>query len=248
MSPSSPLRLGILVPSSNTSLEPLTAALLAPLYPDVTVHFSRFTVTRISLDAGALSQFEADGPILAAARLLADAHVDVIGWSGTSGGWLGFGADEALCAAITAATRAPATTSTLALNRALELLRAQRIGFVTPYRDDVQEKILQTYAGAGYDVVAESHLRKEVNVEFGRIDEQTLDGQVAEVVGKGKEKGLQAISTFCTNLRAAQRVARWEEEHRVPVLDTVATVVWDMLRMKGVDMAPIKGWGKIFEL
>ena len=50
-------------------------------------------MTEISLSAQALGQFD-DSKILAAAELLADAKVDVIGWSGTSSGWLGFDADR----------------------------------------------------------------------------------------------------------------------------------------------------------
>lgn len=242
-----PCRLGILVPSSNTALEPLTTAMLSSLSPQVTVHFTRFAVTKISLDPAALAQFDTNGPILAAAKLLADAHVDIIGWSGTSAGWLGFDTDERLCAAITEATGIPATTSTLAMNRLLDRLGVKRFALVTPYLDDVQERILATYAAAGYQVVAESHLRRSDNVNFVEIDEGTLNSQVAEVINKGDDE-VQAISTFCTNLRAAQRVAEWESQYGVPVLDTVATVVWDMLRMTGVEMKSIKGWGKIFDL
>ena len=88
-----PLRLGVLTPSSNTALEPLTSALAAAL-PGASAHFSRFKVTEIALDAAALGQFD-DSKILAAAELLADAKVDVIGWSGTSSGWLGFDRDRA---------------------------------------------------------------------------------------------------------------------------------------------------------
>ena len=83
--------LGMLTPSSNTVLEPVTAAMLAGL-DDVSAHFSRFPVTEIALSASALAQFD-DAPILAAAGLLAHAKVDVIAWNGTSSGWLGFAAD-----------------------------------------------------------------------------------------------------------------------------------------------------------
>src|SRR5207248_1604339 len=107
--------LGILTPSSNTRLEPLTAQLVATL-PGVSAHFSRFRVLDVGLSAA--SQFDRE-PILAAAELLADAQVDSITWSGTSGGWRGIADDEALCAAITARTGIPATTSTLALLEAL---------------------------------------------------------------------------------------------------------------------------------
>ena len=185
--------------------------------------------------------------MIAAARLLADAHVDVIGWSGTSGGWLGFDEDERLCTAITAATGIPATTSTLALNKALDLLGARKFALVTPYLDDVQARIVKTYAEAGLEVVSESHLGLSTNVVLADVTEETLDRQVGDVVEKGNGEVL-AISTFCTNLRAAQRARKWEEQYGVPVLDTVSTVIWDMLRIKGWERGVITGWGEIFDL
>jgi len=84
-------RLGMLTPSSNTALEPLTAAMLHDL-PDITAHFGRFQVTEISLSEYGLGQFQLE-PMLAAARMLAEAHVHVICWNGTSSGWRGFDAD-----------------------------------------------------------------------------------------------------------------------------------------------------------
>ena len=49
--------LGMLTPSSNTSLEPITTAMVAGL-PEVSAHFSRFKVTEIALSSKALAQFE----------------------------------------------------------------------------------------------------------------------------------------------------------------------------------------------
>lgn len=51
--------------------------------------------------------------ILYTARLLTNANVDIIGWMGTSPGWSGIEADEALYQFITAATGIPATTAVL---------------------------------------------------------------------------------------------------------------------------------------
>ncbi|KAF6821108.1 asp glu racemase [Colletotrichum plurivorum] len=234
------VRLGILTPSSNTSLEPLTQAIVASL-PNVSVHFSRFRVLKISLDDDGLSQFQND-TIVAAAQLLADAEVDMIGWSGTSSGWLGFEADEKLCADITAATGIPATTSVLALNKAVKAFGVTDLGLVTPYTDDVQEAIIRNYSSIGVDCSKESHLRISKNSTFAAVDEPTLDRMVGEVAGKG----VQAITTFCTNLRAAQRVAHWEEKYKIPVFDTVATVVWDMLEACEVDMTPLRSEGMLF--
>jgi maleate isomerase len=62
------------------------------------------------------------------------------------------------------------------------------------------------------------------------------------------EEGVDAIAVFCTNLAAAQYAERWEKEYGVPVLDSVTTVVWDALRICGVDTSQIRGWGRLMEL
>src|SRR5918996_369119 len=80
--------LGVLTPSSNTVLEPLTCAMLHDL-PDVSAHFGRFRVREISLREEALGQFEA-APILEAAGRLPDAPVGPLLWGRSKPGGMGF--------------------------------------------------------------------------------------------------------------------------------------------------------------
>jgi len=235
------VRLGVLTPSSNTALEPLTSALVAAV-PGASAHFSRFKVTEIALDDRALGQFD-DSKILAAAELLADAKVDVIGWSGTSSGWLGFDADLRLCERIRERTGIPATTAVLALNELLALRAVKRLAFVTPYTDDVQARIIGNYNRLGIEVVAERHLGIRVNHDFAGVDSQTLLALMREVAPHGP----QAITTFCTNLRAAPMAEQIERELGIPLLDTVSTTVWGMLRLAGVPTSQIEGWGELFQ-
>jgi maleate isomerase len=237
---SRPVRLGVLTPSSNTALEPLTSAIVAGL-PDASVHFSRFKVTEIALDDRALGQFD-DSKILAAAELLADAKVDVIGWSGTSSGWLGFDADLRLCERIRERTGIAATTAVLALNELLALRDVKRLAFVTPYTDDVQQRIVSNYRALGIDVVAERHLGIRVNHDFAGVDPQQLLTLMREVAPHAP----QAITTFCTNLRAAPLAPQVESELGIPLLDTVSTTVWGMLRAAGRQPSAVAGWGELF--
>jgi len=236
-----PVRLGVLTPSSNTALEPLTSAIVACV-PGASAHFSRFKVTEIALDDRALSQFD-DSRILAAAELLADAKVDVIGWSGTSAGWLGFDADRLLCERIRERTGIPATTAVLALNELLALRGISRIAFVTPYTADVQERIVANYRQAGVEAVAERHLGIRVNHDFASVEPDTLLALMREVAGAAPG----AITTFCTNLRAAPLATRVERELGIPLLDTVSTTVWGMLRAAGADPSQVQGWGELFQ-
>lgn len=232
--------LGMLTPSSNTVLEPVTSAMLAGL-PEVSAHFGRFRVTEISLRDQSQGQFEL-APILAAARLLADARVDVIAWNGTSSGWLGFEADEELCAAITQETGIPSTTSVLALNDIMRASGATRFGLVTPYLHDVQERILATYRQAGFDCIAERHLNDKGNFSFSEVQAAMIESMVREVAAGGPD----CISTFCTNLRAAPLVEALEREIGIPIYDTISVVVHRSLVMAGVDPARIVGWGRLF--
>lgn len=200
-------------------------------------------MTTISLSASGLAQFNL-APILAAAELLAHAEVDVIGWSGTSAGWLGFDNDERLCEEIERATGIKATTSVLGLNKALEMWGVRKLGLVTPYMDDVQAAIVKNYKAIGIEIAEgmERHLRVEKNTDITEIGVDVLDGMVEEVAASG----VDAVSTFCTNLIAAQRVKFWEGRNGIPVFDTVTTVVWDMLRVCGVEVKGTDGWGEIF--
>ena len=232
--------LGMLTPSSNTTLEPVTTAMIADI-PEASAHFGRFRVTEIALSNQALAQFD-DGEILRAAELLSHAKVQSIGWNGTSSGWLGFDADERLCRRITDATGIPACTSVLALNEIFDITKVRRFGLVTPYLDDVQAAIIKNYAGSGLECVAERHLRKQDNFSFSEVGADELRAMVREVA---QEKP-QAITIFCTNLRGAPLVEELEREIGIPIYDTISTVVWKSMRQAGSDPSRIRGWGSLF--
>src|SRR6202022_4444432 len=171
--------LGMLTPSSNTSLEPITTAMVAGL-PEVSAHFSRFKVTEIALSDKALAQFNND-EILRAAELLAQAKVDSTGWNGTSSSWLGFEADIRLCEQITAETGIPAATSMLALNEILKQTKVTRLGYVTPYLDDVQAKILENYGKMGIACQGERHLGLQDNFSFSEVPVSQLETMTRDV-------------------------------------------------------------------
>lgn len=236
------IRLGMLTPSSNTVLEPMTAAMLAPT-PDITAHFARMRVVAINLDGDATAQFD-PAPMVAAAELLADAKVHAICWNGTSGAWLGLDADRALCAAVTAATGIPCTTATLALYDALGLLGARRVGLVTPYLDSVQGAILRNLRAAGYDPVVERHLEDPGNYSFAEHPAE----RVAALTREAAAPRPDAIAIHCTNFRGTADAAAIEAETGVAVLDSIAVALWGTLRAAGADPRVIRGWGRLFDL
>jgi maleate isomerase len=234
-------RLGMITPSSNSVLEPVTGAMLAGV-DGVTAHFSRFRVTEIALDVAALNQFDAS-VMLPAADLLADAKVDAIAWNGTSASWLGIGRDRSLCEAITARTSAPATTSTLACIDAVRALGARRVGLVSPYTDDVQRRIGDVWTEEGIAPHAERHLGLRDNFSFGEVAPATIAGMIRAVAAEGAD----AIVVLCTNLDSAALAAALERELDVAVLDSVAVTLWRTIGLTGGDITTLARWGRIFQ-
>ena len=141
---------------------------------------------------------------------------------------------------------------TLSHYRVLELLGVggvRRLALVTPYTADVQQRIVENYAHEGIEVVAERHLGIRVNHDFALVEPETLRGlmrEVADAPGGAPDRRPQAITTFCTNLRAAPLAEAVEAELDLTLLDTVSTTVWGALRAVGADPAQVRGWGRLF--
>lgn len=232
-------RIGMITPSSNTMVEPLTSAMTAHLLDDLSVHYARIPVTRIALDQQALDQFEREA-MLTAARLLADAKVDVICWNGTSGAWKGIAADRAVCDAITAETGIPATTGTLAQFEAFRAHGIRRYALAVPYTVDVHDAIVQVYGSEGFACVNSAHLGISTNFEFAEVSLETL----RQLAIKADHPDAEAVVVICTNLAAARVVAELEQTLGKPVHDSLVVSLWHPLQMLGWRQ-PIPGWGRL---
>lgn len=236
-----PRRIGMLVPSSNTVLEPYTSAMFAASGGQATAHFSRFRVVEISMSDAAQSQF-AVPPILEAAERLAEAKPDLILWNGTSAAWLGLDRDHQLCRAITDRTGIPASSTMLAYDALFRSIALRRLGVVTPYLPDIQGRIVANFAAQGITVTDEAHLSDKGNHSFADYDPETVAGLVRRVALSAPE----AVAIICTNFRGAIPAGMLEAELGIPVLDSVAvTAAWS-LALTGCDPAAVQGWGSVF--
>lgn len=236
-------RLGMIVPSSNTVLEPYTAAMLAPLEGRVTAHFARLRVTEISLSGASQEQFS-HAPQLAAAEQLAEAQCDVIAWNGTSGSWLGLAGDAALAARIEAETGAKGTTTSLAFRDAYAALGVRTVGLVTPYLSEIQDRIIANYAAAGLEVTADARLEDKGNFSFAEYSAALVADMIRETAAAKPD----AIAVVCTNFRGAPHIAALEAELGLPILDSVSVTLWQCLRAAGIDTRLLAGEGRLFQL
>lgn len=233
-----PARIGMIVPSSNTCLEPMTYRMLGDR-EDVTVHFARIPVTRIALDDDSDRQFDT-ATMVGAAELLASADVDVVAWNGTSGSWLGPDHDREVTDAITAHTGIPATTSTLACLDAFDRFGIVRVGLLTPYTQDVNAAVRSCYAELGLDVSGDVHLDLVDNESFARVRPAELLPGAAALAGDRPD----ALVVLCTNVFGAPIAQQVEADTGTPVLDSVAVTLWKSLAVAGVPGLASR-WGKL---
>jgi len=225
--------IGLIVPSSNTVVEPATAAVAAAT-AKIRAYHTRVRVTRIAADPDSDFQFE-QATMAAAATLLGDAGVDVVAWAGTSGSWLGLDHDREFVRLASQAASAPATTSTIGLLEACKEFAISRIGLVTPYTSDIVERIQSVYMAEGVQVVAERHFSLTDNRMFADVNPIELRSAVLEVAVEGAE----AIAIVCTNLAGSDLAGSLEEKTGVPIFDSVTATLWHAVKLtSGALIAP----------
>lgn len=234
-------RVGMLTPSSNTVLEPYTSAMFAQLGHEASVHFARFRVVEISMRQASQSQFTLD-PIVEAAERLAEARVGCIAWNGTSASWLGLQKDRDLCDRIEQTTGCRATSTVLAYEDHYKRAGITKLGLVTPYLSEIQDRIIENYGSRGIAVVADRRLEDQGNFSFA---DHTTD-LIADMIRDVARAKPEAIAVLCTNFRGAPVAADLEAELGIPVIDSVSITAAQTLRMVGLDPARVTGWGSIF--
>jgi len=205
-------RLGLLIPSSNVVLEPLAAR-----QGNLQVHINRLGVLDVKLDDSSRAQFALDAHV-AAATLLQDAKVDGIAWGGTSASWLGVEHDEAFVSRVQSETGLPATTSVLRINRRLRELGIRKLGMVTPYTQDVAERINRTYRDLGFHIGGWRHDGGEMSNDFAAIPPARIEAMIRDVA----EQDVEAIVVMCTNVAASRIAADLSVDLGRPVIDSAA--------------------------
>lgn len=237
------VRLGMIIPSSNTVVEQETTRLAAAL-PQVSLHFARFKLTAVSVADPAAAYYRS-GLLLEAGKLLADARCHAICWNGSAGGLVGLDYDRELCRDLEAQTGIPATTSSLSLVDAFRATEARRFGMATLNPPAMNAVIVRNFSAEGFECVASTHRADiEDNFAMAEIGANAIAGMVEQCARSRP----QAITVYGTNTRGAPVAPDLERRFGIPVYDSVALGLWGALRRAGVDTAALASRGRLFEI
>ncbi|WP_254546153.1 maleate cis-trans isomerase family protein [Halomarina pelagica] len=225
------LRLGVVVPSSNTTVEPEFAAWTPPR---ASIHAARMPLVEVTVEA--LDAMAADA--VAAAERLAHADVDAVAYACTTGSLIhGHGFDADLERRLREATGAPAVATALSVRRALDALDATTVAVATPYTDALNEREREYLEDAGFDVRHLDGLGIERNADIGRLTPDDAREQAASVLAAASDA--DALFVSCTNyptLAAVERLAR-----DVPTVTSNLATLWDLCRVAGLDAGFLPG-------
>lgn len=116
----------------------------------------------------------------------------------------------------------------------------QSISLFTPYTEDVNQKIICSYAENGITTVDDRALGLSDNESFARVATDEMRPGSLELAASDPD----ALVFLCTNLYGANIAAEIEERTDVPVLDSVAVTLWHSLKLAKAPLLDPK-WGRL---
>jgi len=228
-------RVGLLLPSSNTTMEP-DFYRMAP--EGVTVHSARMMLRSVTVEG----LEEMSGEATKAAELLATAGVGVIVFGCTSGSLLkGVEWERSLVSRIGDETGIPTVSTAGAVVEGLKSLGVHRVSVATPYMEDInllERRFLEAY---GFVVEVIQGLGLADNLEIAAVGPERVMELVGEVAGDS-----DGVFISCTNLSVVPIIGELESRLGRPVVTSNQASIWAALRMlrhRGVD-----GYGKLLKV
>jgi len=193
-----PARAGLMIPSSNTMME---VDFARDLPPGTALHTARMFLedTTAAGEIRMLDEFA-----LPAARDLGTARPDVVVFGCTSAGALrGNDYDAELCARISELTGAPTVSTIGAVRAAIAESGAASVGVITPYVDELNEKIRASIEADGTLVAAIAGLGITENFAIAEVGHDDIVAFAARALGQLAAQGsIGLVFASCTNFGA----------------------------------------------
>ena len=205
-------RIGLIVPSSNTVMEPDFHRRLGSAGIVSTARIFLEDVTR----EAEVRMLEEDLPI--AARLIRTTAPDVVVFGCTSAGSLGSLAhDHAIGKKIEELTGAKAITVLDAVVSELRAIQPGKLAVFTPYIEDLTGSVARSVTDAGFPPLIAAGMGIQVNLEIGRVTpEQIIEFVESRIHGSAPD----CIFLSCTNWRAMEAIEPLRKKLGIPIISS----------------------------
>jgi maleate isomerase len=233
-----PLRIGQIVPSSNTTMETEIPAMLRgreAIRPErFTFHSSRMRMHQVTKEE--LEAMNREG--LRCAAELADARVDVMSTACLVAIMaMGLGYHRETERELTAVARAnqslaPVMTSAGALIEGLQTLGARRISLMAPYMRPLTDLVVKYIEHEGIEVIDSICFEIPDNLEVGLRDPLQLIEDVRRLNTQGADV---VVASACVQMPSLPAIVRIEEMLGIPTVSTAICTTRSMLDRLGLE-------------
>jgi maleate isomerase len=217
-------RVGLLVPSSDTVMEP---DLWRRLPTDITLHISRMYMGSTTV-AGEEKMLREE--LIPAAKRLASVKPGLIVFGCTSAAALhGLKGDAAIARQVTGVAGCPTITVTQAAIQEMKAIQPQRIFLFTPYVPDLTERLRQTFQEAGLPILGTKGLGLDQDLEIAGVSPAEIQEAIRKEIMDLPQKP-DCIFISCTTFRAFEAADGIEKELGIPVVTSNKAAFQVMLR------------------
>jgi len=220
-----PLRVGLMVPANNTTMEVELAAWLPAGSTITTVKIPRATGL---LTAETLPAYR-DSAIALARQHFAGGQHDLIAYGCTAAGFIsGPAGDAELQTMLTQATGLPVVTTARAMVSALQHDGAKQIAVVTPYNDVVNTQLAAFLADGGISVARMDTFRAPDVIALGKITAV----QVRDLARATMGADCDALFIGCSQLPTHAILDGLQQEFKRPTWSSICATAWDAKRLR----------------
>ena len=226
-------RLGLIIPANNTVIEPELNK-IAPT--GVSVHATRIWAEGKSMEDQLRSMEERARDRIVE---LGVAEVDVIVYACMATGLVkGLQWAEAFASLIEKDHGIRATTASRATVAALRHLSVKKIALVTPYPPELSHLLLSFFKSCGFEVTGVRNFPISDLREVCRVPPEMAYRLGRDL--KGVE--FELICIMATDFRTVEAIEALEQDLAKPVISTNQAILWQALRIAGVN-EEISGYG-----
>ena len=197
------------------------------------------TATQVTRDT--LQQMAETLP--AAASLFAEpTEFSVVGYGCTSG-TAQIGADNIARLVREGCTTPEVTQPVSGLLAACATLNIKRLGFLSPYVEDVSAHLVNVLEANGVACPVFGSFDEACETVVAHISSQSTYDAAVTLAAKG---GIDALFLSCTNLRTLDIIEKLEAETGLPVLSSNQVLAWHMAQLSGKDLTNLP-FGTLFK-
>lgn len=201
------MRVGLIVPSSNTVMEP---DFHRHLPPDFVVSTTRIFLESVTREAE-VRMLEEDLP--KAIDLIRTTAPELVIFGCTSAGALG--SDDRIAARIAKGTNAKAVTVLQSVMTELRAIAPRKLAVFTPYVEDLTGRIVISLAEAGIPAAKAAGMGIRSNLEIGCVTPDEIVSFVKSQINGGAP---DCIFLSCTNWRAIEAIEPLNKTLGIPIV------------------------------